>query len=520
VARTARAVNNGVTMPTPLLLPADEHNAELLANAHPPDWRNPTPSGTYNLVVIGGGTAGIISALGAAGLGGKVALIERQLLGGDCLNVGCVPSKALLRAARAVEDVRSASQFGVHVPGEASIDFATVMERMRRVRAGISHHDSAARFTKLGVDVYLGEARFVDRHALEVAGQRLDFRRCIIATGGRAAIPKIEGLEDAGYLTNETVFSLTALPQRLLIIGGGPIGCELAQAFRRFGSEVIIVHRAAQLLEKEEPSAAALVQAQLVREGVRVIIGAQVRRVERTMVRAVSRMRATMERDGTFEMVECDAILVAAGRTPNVDNLNLAAAGVTANERGVEVDDFLRTKNPHVLAAGDVAGGPQFTHAADAMARVCLQNAFFFGRKRLSQLVIPRTTYTDPEIASIGLTAAQCLQRGLAIDTLREELAHVDRAILDGEENGFALVHCGRGTGKVVGATIVARHAGEMIGELSLLMTSKQSLGALASTIHCYPTQVEVLKRIADQYNRTRLNPRVAGWLRWLLRSR
>lgn len=507
-------------MSSPSIEPADEFNRELASQVHPPDWRNPTPSGIYNLVVIGGGTAGIIAALGTAGLGGRVALIERHLLGGDCLNYGCVPSKSLIRASRAVYDVQDATRFGWQSTSSGSVDFPGIMQRMRRLRAQISHHDSAARFASLGVDVYLGDARFDADRTVDVGDARLEFRRCVIATGARAATPDIPGLTEVGYLTNETIFSLTELPARLLVVGGGPIGCELAQAFRRFGSEVIVVHHGQQLLSKEEPAAATIVQSQLLREGVQVLTRAKVSRVEQVIERAMPRKRVTIESDRRTQTIECDTILIAAGRTPNIDNLNLDAAGVRYHARGVEVDDFLRTSNPRVFAAGDIIGGPQFTHAADAMARVCIQNAFFFGRKRLSRLFIPRTTYTDPEIASIGLTATQCAQRGIAIDTYREEMTRVDRAILDGETDGFATIHCRRRTSQVVGATVVARHAGEMIGEISLLMTSKRRLSALASTIHSYPTQVEVLKRIGDQFNRTRLTPRVAGWLRWILTRR
>jgi pyruvate/2-oxoglutarate dehydrogenase complex dihydrolipoamide dehydrogenase (E3) component len=499
-----------------LVPPPDQFNTELIAQTHPPDWTNPTPRGTYNLVVIGAGTAGIISALGTAGLGGKVALIERHLLGGDCLNYGCVPSKALLRASRTVHHTRWAGRFGIEAPDKVNVDFAAVMQRMRRLRAQISHHDSAQRFTSLGVDVFFGDAKFVSPHAIEVAGTRLDFRRCVIASGGRARPLDVPGAQEVGYLTNETVFSLTALPPRLIVIGGGPIGCELAQAFAAFGSQVTLLERGTRLLSRAEPDAAALVAEQFARDGVQVQYNVQLKRLESD----AGGKRVVVERDGQELSLETDELLVAVGRIANVEGLELAVAGVEQNKRGVVVDDFLRTSNPHILAAGDVAGSYQFTHAADAMARICIQNAFFFGRKRLSGLIVPSTTYTTPQVAGIGLTAAQCAQQNLAIDTYREELKNVDRAILDGELAGFALVHCRRGTGQVVGATIVNEHAGDMIGELSLLMTSKLSLAALSNAIHCYPTHVEILKRLGDQYQRARLTPRIASWLRWVLQWR
>lgn len=504
-------------MTMPFLEPDDEFNQELLSNAHPPQWQNPKPSGVYNLVVIGGGTAGIISALGTAGLGGRVALIERHLLGGDCLNYGCVPSKALLRCSRAIYDAQHAGEFGVGISGSIGVDFPSIMQRLRSLRAKISHHDSAQRFTSLGVDVYLGGAKFVDSHGIEVGGQRLDFRRCIIATGARAAKPQITGLEEVGYLTNETLFSLTHLPQRLLVIGGGPIGCEMAQAFRRFGSEVTILQRASELLPQEDLEASRIIRAQFEREGIRLVLGANVLRAES----AEGNKRLVVTHEGREESFDGDAILVAVGRTPNTDGLQLDAAGVKFNEQGVNVDAYLRTSHPHIYGAGDIADtDSKFTHAADAMARICIQNAFFFGRKRWGDLVMPRTTYTDPEVAFVQRADQKSRQAALGIETYREEFSRVDRAMLDGETLGFAKVNCVQRTGQLVSGTIVARHAGEMIGELSLLMTKKLSLGALSSTIHCYPTQVEVLKRLGDQYNKTRLTPFVAKLLKWILRRR
>ncbi|MCI0361825.1 MAG: mercuric reductase [Planctomycetaceae bacterium] len=514
------------------LIPRDEHNAELLAHVHPPDWQNPTPAPLYDLVVVGAGTAGLVSAAGTAGLGGKVALIERHLLGGDCLNYGCVPSKALIRAARSAYEVRRASDFGVLVGNallgvpESGVDFPSVMARMRRLRAGISHHDSAERFTKLGVHVFLGQACFTGPQSIEVGGRSLHFKRAIIATGARAALPDIPGLVDTGFLTNETIFSLAELPRRLIVIGGGPIGCELAQAFRRFGSEVTLVQRGSWLLPKDEPEAAMVVCRQFVREGIKLLSDTRPVRAEksaegkRLVVASTGSAGASPSHQaGQETTLEADAILVAAGRTPNVEGLSLEAAGVNHNERGVEVNDFLQTANPRIFAAGDIAGSYQFTHAADAMARICIQNALFslgpLGKKRLSQLVVPWTTFTDPEVAHVGLTVETAKEEDIAIDTYREELRRVDRAILDGEDEGFAVIHTRQGTPDVVGCTIVGSHAGEMIGEISLLMTAGLKLSNLSSTIHCYPTQVEVLKRLGDQYNKSRLTPRAA----WLLRT-
>jgi len=496
--------------------PDDEFNRELVRHAHPPDWKNPAPRSKYHMVAIGGGTAGIISALATAGLGGNAALVERHLLGGDCLNYGCVPSKALIRAARAAYEVNRAADFGVRIDGEPRVDFGEVMRRMRRLRSHISHHDSADRFTSLGVDVFLGEARFTGNDRVRVGDHELRFTRCVIATGGRPAKPAIEGLDQVGFLTNETVFSLTELPARLIVLGGGPIGCELAQTLRRFGSRVTIVQRASRLLPRDDPDASAVVMRQFEREGIDVLTNATVVRAEAS----AAGKRLIVRRGGEETACECDEILVAAGRTTNVDGLDLDVAGVTYNDRGIVVDDRLRSTNPRVFAAGDVAGSYQFTHAADAMARACVQNAFFFGRKKLSRLLVPHTTYTDPEVAHVGLTAAEAEKRGIAIDSYRENLSSVDRAILDGDEDGFAVVHCRKGTGRIVGATIVASHAGDMIGEMTVMMTAGLKLGALARVIHCYPTQVEVLKRIGDQFQRGRLTPFVARLLKFILTSR
>ena len=493
-----------------MLLEDDPDDRALVSHVRPPGWTNPTPSGRYNLVVIGGGTAGLVCAVGAAGLGARVALVERNLLGGDCLNVGCVPSKAVIRAARAVHDVRSARVLGVHTD-DVAVDFAMAMARMRRVRASIAPHDGAARLAKVGVDVYLGDGKFVARDAVEVDGRRLAFARAVIATGARAAVPEIPGLAEAGYLTNETVFTLTERPRRLVVIGAGPIGCELAQALHRLGSEVVLVDRGERILPKDDPDAADVVRAQLIADGVELVLGARIVRVEAGPVLVIDRGRGD-------ERLVADRILVAAGRTPNVAALGLDAAGVEATPRGIVVDDRLRTTNRRVLAAGDVASRFQFTHAADAMARIVIQNALFFGRKRASALTIPWTTYTDPEVAHVGISAEQAAARGDVL-TLTVPLREVDRAILDGETAGFARVHADR-KGRILGATLVSRHAGESIGELALAMTAGVRLGTIASTIHPYPTQADAIRKLGDAYQRTRLTPRVRRLFEILLRWR
>jgi pyruvate/2-oxoglutarate dehydrogenase complex dihydrolipoamide dehydrogenase (E3) component len=484
--------------------PRDQFNQTLLANVHPSDWVNPEPARRYNLVVIGAGTAGLVTAAGAAGLGARVALVERHLLGGDCLNYGCVPSKAIIRSARLAADLKEAARFGLRVPPGAEADFAAVMERMRRLRAAISQHDSARRFRDLGVDVFLGEARFSGPRTVEVANQTLSYRKAVIATGARAVDPPVPGLAEAGYLTNETIFSLTRRPSRLLILGGGPLGCEFAQALQRLGCRVTLLHKHAQLMNREDPEVAALLEKVFRREGVQLIFNANPTEVLKTAAGKLVRY----ESQGPPGEIEVDEILAGTGRVPNVENLGLEEAGVKYDQRaGVVVNDYLQTTNPHIYAAGDVCRKEKFTHMADATARIVIQNALFLGRKRVSALTIPRCTYTDPEVAHVGLSAAEAARLGLPIQTFAKPLREVDRAIVDGEDEGLVKIHVKKGTDTILGATIVARHAGEMISEVTLAMVAKVGLGALAAVIHPYPTQAEAIRQTGDLYNRTRLTP-------------
>ncbi|QDU39290.1 Mercuric reductase [Maioricimonas rarisocia] len=496
------------------LQPYDEHNRKLEANVHPSDWRNPTPSGRYNLVVVGAGTAGLVAAAGAAGLGAKVALIERNLMGGDCLNVGCVPSKGIISAARAAAAVRHAGEFGIHVPDGVTVDFGAAMERMRRLRASIAPHDSAARFRDLGIDVFLGDGRFSGRDTVTVDGQMLMFSKAVIATGARAAAPPIPGLDTVRYLTNESVFSLTELPPRLAVIGAGPIGCELAQAFARFGSEVTLFEAASGILPREDRDVAEIVQAALEKDGVRILCGAKGTQVSSRG----DNIGITVTCDGQDHDIEVDELLVAVGRAPNVDRLGLEEAGVEYDAKaGVTVDDRLRTTNPKIFAAGDICSQYKFTHAADFMARIVIHNALFFGRSKVSALTIPWCTYTSPEVAHVGLSEQEAASQGVAIDTYTQDFDHVDRAILEGETNGLVKVHVKKGTDRIVGGTIVAAHAGDMIGELTMAMTHGLGLRQVGSTIHPYPTQAEAIRKTGDLYNRTRLTPLVKKLFGWWL---
>ncbi|WP_278466476.1 mercuric reductase [Gimesia maris] len=497
--------------------PPDEFNQQLVKQVHPPDWINPEPDGRYNLVVIGAGTAGLVTAAGAAGLGAKVALIERHLMGGDCLNTGCVPSKAIIRSSRAMHAVMQANELGVLIDRKSvAVNFPQVMERMRKLRADISKHDSAQRFKDLGVDVFIGEASFLNQSIIQVDQRQLDFKKAVIATGARAAVPEIEGLKKTGFLTNETIFSLTALPPRLAVLGAGPIGCELAQTFARFGSEVTLIQSKPQILPREDRDAAQIIQRQLEQDGVKILLNASTTQVSRTE----TGKKIQINTQGKVTDFIADEILISTGRAPNVQGLNLEQAGVKYDERnGIVVNDFLQTTNHAIYAAGDICSRYQFTHTADFQARIVIGNALFKGRSKSSQLQIPWCTYTDPEIAHVGLYPHEAAAKNIRIQTFIQELKDVDRAILDAETNGFVKVHVKQGTDKILGATIVASHAGDLISEISVAMKSGMGLKQLASVIHPYPTQADAIRKIGDQYNRTRLSPLIKSifnkWLTW-----
>lgn len=490
--------------------PMDEHNQRLVSYVHPPDWDNPKPVDCYDLVVIGAGTAGLVVAAGAAGLdlGLKVALVEKHLMGGDCLNVGCVPSKCLIRSSRTVAEMREAAAFGVRPPEQIEVDFPAVMARMRKLRAGISHHDSAERFQKIGVDTFLGAGRFTGDNTVQVGDKTLRFKKAVIATGARAVRPPIEGIEQAGFLTNETVFSLTERPKRLAVIGGGPIGCELAQAFHRLGCEVVLFHRHSHLLNKEDADAAEIVQNTFIREGIRLVLNSEMKRVAKTEDGKLLHYAS----NGKEESLIVDEILVGAGRAPNIEGLNLEAVGVEYGCRGVKVNDYLQTTNPKIYAAGDICENYwKFTHAADAAARIVIKNTLFspfgLGRYKTSDLVMPWATYTDPEIAHVGMSEHEAQEKGMSVNTIKIPMSSVDRAIADGEEDGFVKIHHKKGSDEILGATIVARHAGEMISEVTTAIVGKVGLSKLSSVIHPYPTQAEGIKKAADAYRRTLLTP-------------
>ena len=495
--------------------PMDEHNQRLVDNVHPNDWKNPEPDGTYNLVAIGAGTAGLISAIGTAGLGGKVALIERHLMGGDCLNVGCVPSKALIAPSHLASKMRNAAEFGLTASEASEADFPKVMERLRKIRADISNNDSAQRYTDKGVDIFLGEGKFTGRNTIEIGGQTIKFKKAVITTGARALHPDIPGLEETGFRTNETIFNLTERPEHLIVIGGGPIGCELAQAFRRLGSQVTIIEMN-RFLPREDSEASAILAEAFKRDGIEVLLESTVEKVSTDG----GIKKVHIAQNGKAITVEGDHIMVGAGRVPNVSNLGLEEAGVEYDtRRGITVNDHLRTSNPNIFAAGDCCMMYKFTHAADVAAQIVIQNALFGGKKKLSAANMPWSTYTSPEIAHVGMYEHDAKEQGIETDSYKFEMAENDRAIAEGETEGFVKVVVKKGTDKILGATIVAAHAGEMISEISVAMAAKMGLGKIGGVIHPYPTQSEAIKRVAGLYNQTRLTPTVAKlmkkWLAW-----
>ncbi|MCB1624970.1 MAG: mercuric reductase [Pseudomonadales bacterium] len=476
----------------------------------PADYRNPAPADRYNLVVIGAGPAGLVISIAAAGLGAKVALIERYRMGGDCLNVGCVPSKTLLASAT------------------NGLSFDRAMARVRAVRAEIAQHDSVARYTQAGVDVFLGAAEFIDPHRVRVDKLVLTGKKIVIATGASAFVPPIPGLA-AQALTNENIFDLQEQPRRLAILGGGPIGCELAQAFARLGTAVHLIEMQPRILPIEDESASQAVQLALAADGVHLHLGRKVTSIETTHGAKQLRHESTNSDAGSeaVETLEVDVVLAAIGRQRNVARLGLEAAGVRFDPRGgIEVDARLRTSQRHIFAAGDVCSRYQFTHMADAHARIVVRNALFLGRARADDLVVPWCTYTKPEVAHVGATRRDLEQSATAFMPLRFEFDALDRGKTDAKvdaqsvaaSDGYAELLVQPQSGRILGATIVGQDAGEQIAQLVLAMYQRTGLGSLGSLVLPYPTRSEYLRRLADAWNRTRLTPRTAGLLKWWLR--
>jgi pyruvate/2-oxoglutarate dehydrogenase complex dihydrolipoamide dehydrogenase (E3) component len=478
------------------MLPAHHSSSALTFG---PAWPNPAPAGLYDLLVIGAGPAGLTAAHAAAALGARVALVERHRLGGGSLNVGSTPSKAILRTARLYTEMGRAEEYGGRAPGDIEMDFAAAMDRMRRVRARVSDDASAERLIAAGVDLFFGEARFAGPKTAEIEGVPLRFGKAVIATGSRALRPEVPGLAQAGYLTNENVFELTERPRRLLVMGGGPQGCELAQAFARLGSYVIIAQDDPTFLPREERDAAQILSDALGRDGIEVHLNTTVTAVR---CEAGQKIIELVSEDNRIE-VRVDQILVGVGRSPNVEAMNLEAAGVDYDtSRGIKVDDFLRTGNRRIYAAGDVCLEYKFAHTAEASARIAATNALSLRRERLSRLIVPWCTYTDPEIAHVGYYVRDAWRRSIPVKTYVVLMHDVDRAVTDGEDEGFVKIHVHEGKDRILGATIVARHAGEMIGEVSLAIRLGLGMRDLAAVIHPFPTQASAVKLAATAHTR------------------
>lgn len=480
--------------------PHDAHEDERLANVRPPGWVNPEPASRYDLVILGGGTAGLTAATEAADRGAKVAMVESSLLGGTCLNTGCIPSKAIIHSARSLGQISNATDYGGSAPDDVSVDFATVMERMRGIRARISRVDAAARLSDRGVDVFFGQGRFTAADSLSVAGATLNFDKALVATGARPKIPQVPGLAEAGYLTSDNMFDQTILPKRMLVIGGGPLGCEMAQALARFGVRTTIVQNRPLFLPREERDAAQILSTALARDGIAVRLNTHVLNIRVEGERKIAELLS----DGNESSIEVDAILTGVGPSPRVAGMDLELAGIDYDgHRGIHVDDFLRTSNPRVFAAGDVCLEHRFNDSADASARIAVQNALTGGSERLSHLVIPWCTYTDPEIAHVGMYVRHARAQGIPVRTFTVPMHTVARAITAGDETGFVKIHIRDGSDEILGATIVARHAGEMISEITLAMVAELGLATLARVIHPYPTQAEAIRMAADAFVRS-----------------
>jgi pyruvate/2-oxoglutarate dehydrogenase complex dihydrolipoamide dehydrogenase (E3) component len=493
-----------------LVLPEDQYNLDLLSHVHPPDYRNPTPASRYNLVVIGGGTAGLVAATGAAELGAKVALVEHRLLGGNSLNVGSVPSKAMLRSARAAAGIRDCADYGMKIRNGYEVDFRAVMERVRKLRARIAPEHGVDALRRKGVDVFIGTGRFIDRHTIGVNGEKLKFTRAVIATGTRPALPKIPGIEGIDLLTNENLYWLTELPKRLAVIGSGASGAEMAQTFARFGSEVTAYDITPAFMPGEDSDAAAIVRQSMEKDGVKFLLGVK----DMTFSKSGSEIHVRVMEDGSERIGAYDKVLMCAGRVPNLEGLNLESVGVKYNEQGITVNDRLCTTNRQIYACGDVASQHKYGHAADAQAHMVIGNALFFAAHRVSELNIPWAIYTDPEIAHVGVCGALPARRGLETIQLSFENSH--RAILDGQDEGMIKIHYDK-KGFIRGATIVGSHASEMISEIVVAMNHRVKLGSLASDIHPYPTQSEIIKQCGDANRRFMLTPSISKFLKWIL---
>lgn len=487
------------------------------------NWQRPAHY-DQNMVVIGAGAGGLVSSYIAAAVKAKVTLIERHKMGGDCLNTGCVPSKAIIRAAHTMANISRAPEFGIST-GKPEVDFGKVMARVHKVIEKIEPHDSVERYSNLGVNCIEGEARILSPWEVEVNGERITTRNIVIATGARPLVPNIPGLDSVNYLTSDSIWSLSKQPKRLLVIGGGPIGCELAQSFARLGSEVTLVEMAEQLLIREDSEAAELVRKSLVNDGVEVKLGHRVIRFESVTKPGGSRIqRAYLDFSNEQQLViEFDAVLLALGRVANVQGFGLEKLGITTTERGtVEVNEYLQTQYPNIFAVGDVAGPFQLTHAAAHQAWYAAVNGLFgqFKKFKADYSVLPSATYTAPEVARVGLNEKEAKAQGVDYAVITYSLDDLDRAITDGEDHGFVKVITPKGKDKILGATIVGNNAGDLLAEFTLAMRHGLGLNKILGTVHPYPTMSEAVKYTAGAWKQANAPEALLNWVakyhRWM----
>lgn len=468
----------------------------------------------YDLIAIGGGTAGLVTVVGAAAFGLKTALVERAALGGECLWTGCVPSKALIASAKLAHQMRNAERLGLVGLPPARV-FRAVMERMRSAQGTVAHHDDPERFRKMGIDVIFGRAELRSEHRVGVDDRILETKRILIATGSSATVPPIPGLAESGYLTHATAFDETTLPRRIAVLGAGPIGLEFAQLYHRLGAEVTVLEALPRVLPREDEEASKVIAKLLACEGITLHVSTRVERVE-TGPDGVHRMVATVEGEPPLSL-EVDQIFVATGRRANGENLGLEQLGVAVQQGAVGVDATLRTAVPSVWAAGDVSGGLQFTHVADYQAKLVVRNIISPLRAKARYTQVPWVTYTDPEIARVGLTEAEARDRFGRVSVYRHAFADLDRAIVDGRGEGFVKLVTGR-KNRIIGATIVGSGAGELLPPIVLAMRHRIPMHKLSQVVWAYPTMAEGLKRTADSYYRDALSGRKGDLVRKVVR--
>lgn len=453
----------------------------------PSNWINPEPKGPYDLIVIGGGPGGMTAAFFAKTLGAHVALVEKEHFGGECLSYGCIPSKAFLKSSRVANTVKKAKEFGITIDGYA-VDFKSVMQRVYNLQTTLSPYDSPLPLKNLGIDIFLGEGKFLSASKLQVGSQTLDFKKALIMTGTEPKKPQSQGLSE--YLTNQTIFTLGSLPSHLAVIGGGPISCELAQGFLRLGSRVTLITHSARLLPKEEEMASKRLLTLFEQEGMRVFTKTNVTKVENRGKEKILHL------DNSQESVLADEILVAIGRKPAIEGLNLEKASVRYNPKEIETNEFWQTSNPSIYASGDVASPFKFTHMSTEFAKQAVVNALQGNREKKSTLLVPWCTYTDPELAHVGLNEEEAQQKGHHVESIVVELKDVDRALLDGESEGFLKLVVEEN--RILGATLMAAHAGEILPMIG------QDLLALAKTIHPFPTQAQIFRTAAEALHKKR----------------